>query len=281
MESYLRYNKIIGDNIEIFHKGTRDIKDINVLKCKDTGILFLDKNIQTNYEKHTLNYWKSFDLKKARENTYKDDFRRYLIIENLLKKDTKLLDFGCGNGGFLNLINKGEKCGIELNKEIVEFLKKEDFNIENNIEIFDEKFDIICMFHVLEHLPEPVEILKNIKNKMSKDSLLIIEVPHSNDILIKKYNCEKFKDFTFWSEHLILYTKETLKKILQLSGFENIEIYGEQRYNIFNHLHWLSKGEPGGDKKFDLYDANLIENYNNFLKDNYMTDTLIAKVKIN
>ena len=40
MEMYLKNNKIIKDKIELFHKGTRDNKDINVLKCTDTGILF-------------------------------------------------------------------------------------------------------------------------------------------------------------------------------------------------------------------------------------------------
>ena len=281
MESYLRNNTIIKNKIKIFHIGTRDNKNINVLKCIDTGVLFLDKNIQTNYKEHNLNYWKSFDIKEAREKTYEDDHRRKLLVESLLKEKSKILDFGCGNGGFLNLLEGGDKFGIELNKEILKILEKEKLSVKNDINEFEEKFDLICMFHVLEHLDNPIEILKDIKSKMEKDSTLIVEVPHANDALIKKYDCEKFKDFTFWSEHLVLYTKETLKKVLELSGFKNIEISGEQRYNIFNHLHWISKGVPGGDKKFGLSDTNLIQSYNNFLKDNDMTDTLIAKVKIN
>ena len=281
MESYLKNNGIVNEKIELFHKGTRDDKDINVLKCTDTGILFLDKNIQTNYEKHDLNYWKSFNIKEAREKTHEDDLRRKFLVQNFLKEKSKILDFGCGNGGFLNLLEGGDKFGIELNNEMLKILEKENFSVKNNIKKFDEKFDLICMFHVLEHLDNPIEILKDIKSKMEKDSTLIVEVPHANDALIKKYDCEKFKDFTFWSEHLILYTKETLKKVLELSGFKNIKISGEQRYNIFNHLHWLSKGEPGGGKKFELSDTNLIQSYNNFLKYNDMTDTLIAKVKIN
>lgn len=281
MELYLRNNAIIKNKIELFHIGTRDNKNINVLKCMDTGVLFLDKNIQTNYEEHNLNYWKSFDIKEARKKTYEDDHRRKLLVENILEENYKILDFGCGNGGLLNLLEGCDKFGIELNNEMVKILEKENFSVKNDINKFDEKFDLICMFHVLEHLDQPIEILKDIKSKMEKDSTLIVEVPHANDALIKKYDCEKFKDFTFWSEHLVLYTKETLKKVLELAGFKDIEISGEQRYNIFNHLHWLSKGEPGGDKKFGLSDTNLIQNYNNFLKDNDITDTIIAKVKIN
>ena len=280
METYLKNNKIIKDKIELFHKGTRDDKDINVLKCTDTGILFLDKNIQTNYEKHDLNYWKSFNIKEAREKTHEDDLRRKFLVQNFLKENYKILDFGCGNGGFLNLLEKGNKFGVELNKEMIKILEKEKFSVRNDINKFEEKFDLICMFHVLEHLDRPIEILKNIRKRMKENSTLIVEVPHANDALIKRYTCEKFKQFTFWSEHLILYTKETLEKILKLAGFENIKIRGEQRYNIFNHLHWLSRGEPGGDKKYHFRKNNLVENYNDYLKKENLTDTLIAEVKI-
>jgi hypothetical protein len=62
--------------------------------------------------------------------------------------------------------------------------------------------------HVLEHLKDPIQILNQIKKYMNKNTLLIIEVPHANDYLIKDMRCETFKKFTFWSEHYILYTEK-------------------------------------------------------------------------
>ena len=85
---------------------------------------FLDKNIQIKYEKHDLNYWKSFNIKEAREKTYEDDHRRKFLVQNFLKENSKILDFGCGNGGFLNLLEKGKKFGIELNKEMLKITLK-------------------------------------------------------------------------------------------------------------------------------------------------------------
>jgi hypothetical protein len=130
--------------------------------------------------------------------------------------------------------------------------------------------------HVLEHLYEPIEILRQIKYKMSHKTLLIIEVPHANDFLIKHYECEAFKKFTFWSEHLILHTEKSLIKLLQIVGFSKINIKYYQRYNVYNHLHWLNKGQPGGHKKTKWNDNELIISYNNFLNKNKMTDTLVA-----
>jgi hypothetical protein len=101
-------------------------------------------------------------------------------------------------------------------------------------------------------------------------------MPHANDILINEYNCAHFKNFTFWSEHLILHSEKSLKNLLNKVGFKNIQITYYQRYNIFNHLHWLSKGKPGGDKSTHFHDDNLIKSYNDFLVKNKKTDTIIA-----
>jgi len=69
----------------------------------------------------------------------------------------------------------------------------------------------------------------------------------------------------FWSEHLILYTEQSLIKLLNVVGFHNIKIIYYQRYNIFNHLNWLSNGKPGGHKNNKFNDNDLIQSYNNFL----------------
>ena len=104
---------------------------------------------------------------------------------------------------------------------------------------------------------------------MKQNTLLIIEVPHANDFLISEYNCNEFKKFTFWSEHLILHTEKSLLNLLNKVGFSNIEITYYQRYNIFNHLNWLFNGKPGGHKNNIYNDKELIDTYNNFLIKNH------------
>jgi hypothetical protein len=56
---------------------------------------------------------------------------------------------------------------------------------------------------------------------------------------------DSFKESTFWSEHLILHTKESLRKILEAVGFKNIKIEGLQRYPSANHLY-LRHNRLGG-----------------------------------
>ena len=194
-----------------------------------------------------------------------DDTRRYNMIKKY--KFTSILDFGCGNGGFLSLLNNEiKKYGIELNRDMINYLNMENILTTNDINTIKENIDIITMFHVLEHVYDPIKILNDIKLKMHKDSILIIEVPHANDMLIKYFNNNDFKKYTFWSEHLILHTKKSLEKLLICVGFTNINIVYEQRYNFFNHIHWLSKGKPGGHKLvYNNNNTNILNEYNQFI----------------
>jgi hypothetical protein len=102
-------------------------------------------------------------------------------------------------------------------------------------------------------------------------------VPHAKDFLISFLDLDVFKSFTFWSEHLILHTRDSLKIFLESAGFSNICIKSYQRYPLANHLHWLAKGKPGGHIVWDyLRTAELDTAYANMLAKIDISDTLIA-----
>ena len=91
-------------------------------------------------------------------------------------------------------------------------------------------------------------------------------------------NNEEFKQFTLWSQHLVLHTRESLSRFLKFSGFENINIRGVQRYPLSNHMNWLAYGKPGGHKApLSLIDSNSLNyEYGNALARIDATDTLVA-----
>ena len=87
----------------------------------------------------------------------------------------------------------------------------------------------------------------------------------------------EFNKFTFRSDHLILHTFQSLKKILSISGFKNIKIKYLQRHGFTNHLGWFLKRKPGGQSYFKNYeDKNLEILYKKNLVKRKQTDTLIA-----
>ena len=94
----------------------------------------------------------------------------------------------------------------------------------------------------------PIEFLKSFKNFLKPEGKLVIEVPHANDFLLKTMADEHFKNFTLWSQHLILHTRHSLERFLSASGYNKFIIQGKQRYSVANHLNWLALGKPGGHK---------------------------------
>ena len=97
-----------------------------------------------------------------------------------------------------------------------------------------------------------------------------------------KLNIKDFKDFTLWSQHLILHTKESLNNFLSFSGYKNIHVEGFQRYSIANHLGWLKNKKPGGHKSdlAEIENSDLIKYYNKSLENLDATDTIIAYANI-
>ena len=288
-----KLNLITNSKLVILNNKTRD-KKIKVIKDLKNKIIFLEKYVTSNQYYSTLKY--KDDDRKIKKKSKKisnvktfsgnirtpiieDDYRRARQFEKYLK-NKNILDFGCGWGGFLrNVKNYKSLSGVELRKECINYIKNniKKINISDNINSFDRKFDIITMFHVLEHIPYQIDTLKVLKSKLKNKGKIIIEVPHAEDFLILQEELKEFKNFTFWSEHLILHTYKSLKSILLKSGFKNIHIQYYQRYNFSNHLGWFLKRKPGGHNFYkEIVSDRLNSSYCENLKKLGQTDTLIA-----
>lgn len=275
--------KAIDKNrLKIFYPRVRDRDDIKVLRDSVSEVIVLSRSdhINNNYyqdreekEKYIVNN-AEIETPRLYDNVRRaKDFGHYI-------RNKRWLDFGCGLGGMLDEIGSEAAfaSGLEPNEIRQKIIIQKGYHVFGDInEIEDQSLDVITLFHVLEHLLEPVKILKLLKQKLKKDGFIIIEVPHARDVLFTLYDCEKFKQFTFWSEHLVLHTKESLKLILDGASLSSDKVQGDQRYPLSNHLYWLSKGEPGGHEKWPMLESKQLEIcYKEQLKFLDMTDTLIA-----
>ena len=280
-------NKLIKNkNLSIFHSRTRDNKNLKSFIDRVTNVIFLEKTkkeiyyinkkTKKNDEKYTKTYYGKFKTSSLNESQIRlNQFRNFI-------KNKIVLDFGCGNGDFLyksqNILKKG--IGIDLgfagkkhsdNKKI-NFLKK-----INQINDLDFKFDSIFLFHVFEHLVNPIEVLTQLQSKLKKNGNLIIEVPHANNLLLKKLKIKSFINFTLWSEHLVLHTNKSLKCFLEKVGFNKNKIFFYQRYNLNNNLGWLICNKPGGHIFYNkLSNKKEIDQYNAILIKNEYTDTIFS-----
>ena len=80
---------------------------------------------------------------------------------------------------------------------------------------------------------------------------------------------------------MVLHTRDSLKRFLEVGGFCDIIIKGIQRYPISNHLNWFINNRPSGHKSFySFFDTPILsQEYEKVLASIDATDTLIAIAK--
>jgi len=163
---------------------------------------------------------------------YYNNFRKEML--RYLPKDAKkVLDVGCGNGCFAEVIknqNAAEVWGIELMEQEANLAKQVLDKVfvgpcENFIEgLPDNYFDVIYFNDVLEHLVDPYAVLKKMKSKLASDGVVISSIPnvryHNSFIKVlvnKDWKYEPFgvMDFT----HMRFFTEKSIKRMYEEAGY--------------------------------------------------------------
>ncbi|MDA8687481.1 class I SAM-dependent methyltransferase [bacterium] len=272
----------------LFNDRTRDLENLKVWKDSISGVIFID-DFYTGDETYVDGGYR--DDKAVELKTGKPDFERTNDAQRRFKSNfkfvagKKIADFGCGSGDFLKLVKPfcESVLGVELQQNYVDDLNAVGVSCTNNLESIDDgSLDVIVSFHVIEHLPNPLDTLNLLMRKVASGGYLLIEVPHANDFLLNVVACDEFKQFTLWSQHLVLHTRESLRKMLDFVGLKEIQIEGVQRYPLSNHLYWLAKGKAGGHKSpLSSLDTDILfDAYQNSLARIDATDTLVAIAKV-
>lgn len=268
-------------NIKTRYPYVRDSKELQVLECEDCGLVFLSSfdHVTDEFYEESGMLNGTNDLKKYRQQSYKDDQRRANSLKDKLI-GKKVLDFGCGAGGFLHLIQSYTDIavGVELDRFINRAINKEGIKCYDNLSEVEGKYDIITLFHVVEHLINPNQVLEGLKQHLNPNGVIIIEVPNADDALLTLYGNEKFADFTYWSCHVYLYNNFTLKKLMEQAGYNAKLVKQIQRYPLSNHLYWLSNGLPGGHNHLGMLNNDVLnKEYESSLAAVGKCDTILAE----
>ncbi len=284
-----------NEKFRLISKKTRDSKKhqiIRCLKCNHIQLFpiptlidekkFYDENLQDK------NINDVGSIKRARRKMMPDNIRRYQFIKKIIPKKGRVLEIGSGHGFFLEIMktNGFDIIGYDISKEKRKYSKKVtdvpvyDININEKIPA-DNKFDIVVLFHTLEHIIDLITLLKNIKKLLKPKGKILIEVPNSDDFHLK---LNKFyKEFYWERAHIHYFNPKILENIIHKSGFKNIRIVGVQRYGIENFFHWKLKNKPQIENPSYSLPTELdwIEkNYKKFLVDKLICDTIILVANI-
>jgi SAM-dependent methyltransferase len=232
---------------------------------------FYEKNYRSNYVKHTA--------EKQWEISLPESQARVANFRNLFTKNSRILEIGCASGSFLFEAKDYVKSitGIELTDDFVVYAREKGLDVKKSLdEIPDNSFDLIFMFHVLEHIDDPIAFLKGVEKKLSDGGKLIIEVPNVDDILVSVYKIKSHLDFYWEVAHHYYFSRQSLGTVLERAGY-SFEIFPLQRYDLSNHMNWMLTGKPGGQGKFNaIFTPALLGEYESCLKEKFLCDTIYA-----
>ena len=256
-------------------------EDFKIVQCTACGLRFTNPRPD---ETSILRYYDSDEYisHNAKKNTILNKIyktvRNYAIRKkfDLVKKHSlgvSLLDIGCGTGEFLHYCNRKNflTTGIEPN------IKARNSAIENySLDIFDENhlhslppssFDVITMWHVLEHVHKLQGRLEKIRSLLKPEGALFIAVPNCSS-----WDAEKYKEF--WAaydlpRHLYHFTPESMSETCRRNNFQIKKII-PMKFDAF-YISLLSEkystGKPNSIKAMiNGFKSNFsaIKNQNNY-----------------
>ncbi len=149
--------------------------------------------------------------------------RKLKLINNYTNDTGVLLDVGCGTGDFLNIAKRNgwEVSGVEPNAQARSIANSKTanlvFDIEHLLEFDAHQFDVITLWHVLEHLPKLNDHFKIFNRLLKPNGVLVIAVPN-----YKSFDANHYK--SFWAafdvpRHLWHFSQTSIKKLATINRF--------------------------------------------------------------
>lgn len=141
-----------------------------------------------------------------------------------------LLELGSGRGFFLDAVGRRgfEPIGVEPSPDLAGRAVR-DFGAEVKQGFLDEvnlagrRFDSVCMFHVFEHVEEPVGLLDQVAEQLAERGLLVLEVPNIASAMARR-RAEGWGAVQPGNLHITQFTPQSLRSVVERAGFEVIGI---------------------------------------------------------
>ena len=230
------------DDKQLIYTNSRDNKYLENYVCDNCGFIYVLPR-HTNERVDAL--YKNGEFSKEARKLERPDFTKYKQTEawalerihileqkqpDFFLSSKTCLEIGSGTGSFLWLLkNRGHKVfGIEPDSNFSKSAK-ERYGIDVKPVLLEEfetnrLFDFVATFHVIEHIVNPNDFIKNINSRMKSGGLLYIECPTIDDIYTNDLNT------FFWDVHVNTFSNTTLPYIIECHGFEVIEVFMHRRF---------------------------------------------------
>ena len=187
------------------------------------------------------------------------------LVNSFNTKEKSILDVGCGTGEFLLTCKKNgwNISGVEPSKNAkklanAKLFKSDTSKIVENIEVLsNQQFDVITLWHVLEHVPNATEYISKLKMLLKPSGVLIVAVPN-----FKSFDALYYKKY--WAafdvpRHLWHFSKEAIHQLFSIYNFKVVKIL-PMYFDSFYVSLLSEKNKTGNSNLMKAFFVGLLSN---------------------
>lgn len=236
-----------------------DHPDLSVGKCSACGLTQL-----MNFDHVSLDHYSDDDYFPddvaavyAREAHWNINRIERIRAELPDHRRRRVLDFGCGVGGFLYRAGTEFEylVGFDLSVRMSAMHRNAGANCVSCLDAVPGDIDTLVLFHVLEHVIDPSALLADLVLRFPAVNRVVVEVPNGAELLRKSFDLAAYHDTHFSSDHLYYFTNRTLGMVMEKAGLNVLVDTQLQRYTLGNTLGWLAEGKGGGQNSRPMFNG--------------------------
>ena len=165
----------------------------------------------------------------------------------------RLLDVGFGNGGFLKLASEmgWNAEGIDFDPKAVEVARARRLNVRcasaADLSAHAEQYDVITISHVIEHVHDPLNLLRDLYRLLKPGGRLWLDTPNLSSLGARRFG-RNWRDLDP-PRHLVLFTPTSLRMSLGKVGFQQIDQHwhGMVLFSIYAESAAIARGQYAQD----------------------------------
>ena len=221
------------------HKVHKVVKKVKIYECLDCLLDFVDQvvSFKSRSDKDDTNGLYNFAAYKVKEKKLRKTFAKLTDIIVKYKKSGRVLDVGAGYGFFSSILHKKGNFLIETIEPNTDLYYLQNIPHTNNKKTLEDylkwtnqrdrailskhdrskRYDIIILMDLIEHLRNPMQSLKKLRELLTYDGILVIQTPNYMSLMARI--C---RDWAWWmiEDHKFFFTVKSLQKILNKTRFK-------------------------------------------------------------